>query len=65
MTFPYGSFSEESIEIAKNMGFKAVLTCREKPNKLQKGGEWLYHLGRYNRPSGRNTEEFFAAALAE
>lgn len=59
MVFPFGAFSDETIEIVKSMGFKAVFTCRERVNYIKSGESSLYSLGRFNRAHGKNAEEFF------
>ena len=64
--YPYGFISTESIDILKEIGFKALLTCYEKPNYISRSdsGECLV-LNRYNRPSGISTEEFMKKLLSE
>lgn len=59
MVFPFGAFSDETVEIVKAMGFKAVFTCREKVNHIKRGEGNLYSLGRFNRAHGKTSEEFF------
>ena len=59
MVFPFGAFSDETVEIVKEMGFKAVFTCREKVNYIKRGESNLYSLGRFNRAHGKSSEEFF------
>lgn len=59
MVFPFGAFSDETVEIVKEMGFKAVFTCREKVNYIKQGESSLYSLGRFNRAHGKSSEEFF------
>lgn len=59
LTYPYGYISPESIDIIKEMGFKAALTCTETVNKCT-GNDWLYNLGRFNRNHGASSESFFA-----
>lgn len=56
--YPYGSFSDESNEIVRELGFKAIVDCTEKPNYID-GPEDLYSLHRYLRPSGVSTAEVF------
>ncbi len=63
--YPYGMVSEESVPILKELGFRALLTCREKPNYITKNPECLYSLNRYNRPSGVSTEQFMKKILNE
>lgn len=63
--YPYGKISDESIDIFKEMGFRALLTCYEKPNYItQKPGDIIL-LNRYNRPSGMSTEQFMQKLLSE
>ena len=59
--YPYGAFSEETDDVLRNMGFKAVFNCTEKINYISCDNvDWLYSLCRYNRPSGVSSEAFFA-----
>lgn len=62
--YPYGFISDESADIMEEIGFKALLTCYEKPNYISRveNGECLI-LNRYNRPSGIETERFFEKVL--
>ena len=58
--FPFGSFSPESTQILKECGFRITMTCEEKVNKIKKAEpESLFGLGRYNRPEGISSENFF------
>ncbi len=58
--FPFGSFSSESTEILKECGFKMTLTCEERVTIIKKAEpESLFGLGRYNRPEGISSENFF------
>lgn len=63
LTYPFGSFSEETKEIIKEMGFLAILTCAEKLNSISYDTDWLYSLGRFNRPYNVSTEAFFKKIL--
>ncbi len=57
--YPYGAVSEEAIFVLQSLGFSAALTCTEKVNLISPSSpEVLYHLGRFNRPSGETTEGF-------
>lgn len=58
-TYPYGIYSSESEEIIESLGFLCTLTCEERVNTLTRNPECLFKLGRFNRPSGISTEEFF------
>ena len=60
IAYPFGSFSKESAGILKNCGIKATFTCEEKVNIIKKAeSDWLFGLGRYNRPEGISSESFF------
>ncbi|MDE5741519.1 MAG: polysaccharide deacetylase family protein [Oscillospiraceae bacterium] len=62
--YPYGFISEESVPILSEIGFKALLTCYEKPNYISRDDpECLLHINRYNRPAGVSTEEFMEKLL--
>ncbi len=56
--YPYGIKNKTCDEIIKNNGFTITLTCRETVNKLSPEGD-LYDLGRFNRPYGIKTKDFF------
>ncbi|MFV0497094.1 MAG: polysaccharide deacetylase family protein [Candidatus Fimivivens sp.] len=57
-TFPFGSYGKESIPILQEMGFTAMLTCREKVNIITGDPNVLQSLGRFNRPDGISTQRF-------
>lgn len=60
IAYPFGSYSKESAAILKSCGIKMAFTCEEKVNVIKKAeSEWLFGLGRYNRPEGINSESFF------
>lgn len=48
-TYPFGSISLESVDIIKNMGFKATLSCESGMNKITRNPDTLYRLKRYIR----------------
>ena len=48
-TYPFGSVSEASYEIIREMGFKATLSCEQKTNYISRNPEDLYMLNRYLR----------------
>lgn len=58
-TYPFGRFSEETAEIIQKNGFSAAFTCFEKRVVPFSDEDWLFHLGRFNRPSGKSSEAFF------
>ena len=57
--YPFGAMSEGVGEIIREMGFEVTFTCREKTSKVTREKESLYGLGRYLRPSGVSSGEFF------
>lgn len=63
--YPYGHVSEESLDVIKEVGFKASMSCYEKMNYVTHDASCLYLLGRYNRPSGVSTQDFMVKVLRE
>lgn len=60
IAYPFGSYSKESAAILKKCGIEMAFTCEEKINIIKKAeSEWLFGLGRYNRPEGISSESFF------
>lgn len=60
-TYPYGQISAGADEILCDMGFTATLSCYELVTTLIPGQpDCLYSIGRYNRPSGIASADFFA-----
>lgn len=61
LAYPYGYNCKQSMAVIKEMGFSAAFTCEEKVNFIRKGNDldFLYRLGRYNRPHGVSSEQFF------
>ncbi len=62
-TYPFGSWDDETEAVLRRTGFAMTLTCRERMNYIERNPASLYHLGRYNRPSGISTEEFMQKVL--
>lgn len=58
IAYPYGIKNKTLVSILKNEGFNIILTCRESTNRLTVGGD-LYELGRFNRPYGKTSADFF------
>ena len=58
-TYPFGGISNSSLDIIKELGFKASLSCEEGINKITKNPNSLYLLKRYNRPSYGSTYNIF------
>ena len=64
--YPYGFVSDESIDVLCEIGFKALLTCNEKPNYISRSNpECLKCINRYNRPSGISTDAFMKKLLSK
>lgn len=62
-TYPFGAVSKESLDLVKQMGFKASLSCSSGVNIITNNKECLYLLKRNNRPSYISTEKFFKDLL--
>ena len=58
-TYPFGGISNSSMDIIKELGFKASLSCEQGVNKVTKNPNSLYLLKRFNRPSYISTYNFF------
>ena len=64
VAYPYGSYSKETLGIVKELGFRSSFLCEERINRITRSNaDSLFDLGRYNRPSGRSTEDFFEKLL--
>ena len=62
-TYPFGAISKESLQIIKDLGFNASLSCTAGVNYITKDPECLYLLKRNNRVYGISTEKFFCKLL--
>ena len=58
-TYPFGSYSEESLRVLKKMGFLVTFSCFEGVNTVTRDAECLYMLKRYNRDGRITTSQFF------
>ncbi len=65
IAYPYGAYNAKTKQIIKSLGFKCSFTCEEKINTITKNSESLFNLGRYNRPSGISSEDFFSPILKQ
>lgn len=64
-TYPFGQISDDSIDIVKEMGFQASMSCREGINIiLRDDPESLYLLKRTNRPHGIRSQDFINKILS-
>ena len=59
LAYPFGIENELLRDLAAANGFDVTLTCREVVNTVRVGGD-LRELGRFNRPYGLTSEQFFA-----
>lgn len=55
-TYPFGSVSNDSFDIIKEMGFKASLSCESGMNHITRNSEDLYMLKRYLRTQKKSAE---------
>ncbi len=60
IAYPFGAYDSNTCEIVKDMGFCAAFTCTEKINILTGNEEELYYLGRFNRPHGISSKNYFS-----
>ncbi len=60
LVIPYGAFTPETLAVAEELGFRCVFTCEEKINQLTGQTDELMRIGRFNRPSGPESEAFFS-----
>lgn len=56
-TYPFGSVSNDSFDIIKNMGFKASLSCESGINYLSNNKECLYMMKRYLRTPAKTAAD--------
>ncbi len=56
-TYPFGSVSNASFDIIKEMGFKASLSCESGMNTITRDPESLYMLRRYLRTPKKSAED--------
>ncbi len=57
--YPFGIICKESKPILKELGFKIILSCEEKVNKLKSYSDTPIYLKRYNRASRYSTFNYF------
>jgi len=63
--YPFGDWDKESEAVLRKAGFTVTLTCRERMNYIDRDPSSLFHLGRFNRPSGVSTETFMQRVLQD
>lgn len=62
-TFPFGSISSCSVDILKDMGFVATLSCEGKINMMTRDPDKLFGVCRILRPGKMSTEKFFKSKI--
>lgn len=60
LALPFGSYTQDTIEIAQEAGFRMIFTCTERVNHLTGDPEELLELCRFNRPNGPDSASFFS-----
>ncbi len=62
LAYPYGFCSDESEQLARELGYKVTLGCEEKTNIIKRGDkDCLSRLHRFNRSAGRSAESFLSS----
>ena len=57
--YPFGAISDAAVPIVRSLGFSATLGCASKVNQITQNPECLYELGRFLRPPGKSSADFF------
>ena len=57
--YPFGAVSSTTPELVQGMGFQCTLSCEEKVSRVTRDPASLYDLGRFLRPSGISSADFF------
>ncbi len=63
-TYPFGSFSKETKQIVREMGFRATLSCESGISTVTRNPESLYMMKRFLRPAGKNSDQYFASIFS-
>lgn len=61
--YPFGYMCTEAGEVLRDMGFSAAFTCNGRINHLTHDQNCLFRLGRFNRPNGYASQDYFAKIL--
>ena len=59
IAYPYGAYTDATEQTVRALGFRAAFTCTEQINRLTGDADELFDLGRFNRPHGVSSENFF------
>ena len=57
--YPFGAVSKDTPKIVRELGFACTLTCAQQISSVSRDPESLYGLGRFLRPSGGTSKDFF------
>lgn len=63
MAYPFGYYDEDVEKLVQKMGFLGSFSCYERVNVITPTPESMYLLGRFNRPHGVSTYEFFSKVV--
>ena len=58
--YPFGAYCALTEEILRDSGVRVGFSCTEKVNRLTGDPGELFSLGRFNRPYGKSSADFFA-----
>ena len=61
--YPFGEVSKTTPKLLKEWGFSVTMTCRETVSRITEDPDSLFGLGRYLRPSGISSREFFTKRM--
>lgn len=61
--YPFGAVSKTTPELVQSLGFSMTLTCEEKISSVTRDPNSFYDLGRYLRPSGMSSQDFFTKRM--
>ena len=62
--YPFGSFTKETKEVIRELGFLATLSCERGTAVVTKDPNSLFMMKRYLRASGKSSEAFFDGILS-
>lgn len=63
--YPFGFYTAQSEEILKSLGYQITLSCESRVSRITRDPSSLFLLGRFNRPHGLSSQDFFARMQLE
>ena len=63
--YPFGFYTAQSEEILKTLGYQITLSCESRVSRITRDPASLFLLGRFNRPHGLSSQDFFARMRLE